>query len=200
MEMQSESAVFAAGCFWSVEAAFDDIEGVQRTEVGYSNGFIEEPDYKQVCTGNTGHAEVVKVTFDASVISFSALLTIFWGCHNPTHKNKQGVDIGTQYRSGVFYQSDQQRTEAIASMAIQQLIHDKPIVTIIEPLANYCQAEGYHQQYFKKIQEQVARFKLHFRLVWDDLCISKYSSSKISIDQLIMASSNHTGKVNLARL
>ena len=150
MEEQRETAVFAAGCFWGVEAVFSDIEGVQRTEVGYSNGSVQEPDYKQVCTGNTGHAEVVKVIFDAKIISYGSLLKIFWDCHNPTHKNKQGVDIGTQYRSGVFYQSDQQRTEAIASMAIQQLIHDEPIATIIEPLSNYCQAEGYHQQYFKK--------------------------------------------------
>jgi peptide-methionine (S)-S-oxide reductase len=93
---------------------------------------------------------VVKVVFDAKVISYSSLLTTFWRCHNPTHKNRQGVDVGTQYRSAVFYQSDQQRTEAIASMAIQQLMHDECIVTMIEPLSNYCQAEPYHQQYFKK--------------------------------------------------
>lgn len=147
-----EQAVFGAGCFWGVEAAFRQIEGVADAEVGYSGGHTENPTYKQVCTGKTGHAEVVRVFYDPAKVSYEDLLDVFWSCHDPTQLNRQGPDVGTQYRSAIFYLSDQQRLAAEASKRAlaQSGRHTRPIVTQIAPAGPFYRAEEYHQQYLQK--------------------------------------------------
>jgi peptide-methionine (S)-S-oxide reductase len=146
----AQSATFAAGCFWGVEASFREIEGVLRTTVGYTGGNAADPSYEQVCSGTTGHAEAVEVWFDPAMVSYSDLLTTFWSIHNPTTRNQQGWDIGSQYRSAIFYSDAEQERIAIASRDEQQEALDRPIVTEIVPRVAFYDAEEYHQRYFEK--------------------------------------------------
>lgn len=144
-----EEATFAAGCFWCIETAFNQLRGVLSAESGYSNGAHPKPDYESVCSGRTGHAEVVRVRFDPSVIRYGQLLEVFFALHDPTTLNRQGHDVGTQYRSGVYTHSAEQAAEARA--LIEQLnlskVYPTPIVTEVAPVANYHPAEAYHQGY-----------------------------------------------------
>ena len=145
-----KTAYFAAGCFWGVEATFRKQNGVVDTSVGYMGGHQENPTYQQVCSGKTGHAEAVKVTFDDNVIDYNDLLEIFWACHDPTTLNRQGPDRGTQYRSAIFYTSEEQQRQAENSLKNAQRNWRKTIVTEISPAKTYYQGEDYHQQYFEK--------------------------------------------------
>ena len=144
-----EKATFAAGCFWGVEAAFRRIEGVTDTSVGYIGGTTENPTYQQVCTGQTGHAEAVRVEFDPSQVSYEDLLKLFWECHDPTTLNRQGPDIGTQYRSAIFTHSPAQVQTALES---KEALVSKgvSVVTEVVSAGAYWPAEDYHQQYFEK--------------------------------------------------
>lgn len=147
-----QKAVFAAGCFWGVEAAFRDVPGVVSTRVGYAGGTTKNPTYKDVCSDKTGHAEAVEVTFDPAKVSYEKLLDVFWKMHNPTTLNRQGPDHGTQYRSAVFYQDEAQKAAAEASKARLEKSgkYRRPIVTEITAAGPFWQAEDYHQQYFEK--------------------------------------------------
>ncbi|MCY4158270.1 MAG: peptide-methionine (S)-S-oxide reductase MsrA [Bacteroidetes bacterium] len=145
-----EQATFGAGCFWGVEIVFRQTPGVIETAVGYSGGTTKNPTYREVCSKRTGHAEVVHLTFDPTVIEYSQLLDIFWSNHNPTTLNRQGPDIGTQYRSVIFYHSETQMTEAEASKIRRQTQLSSPIVTQIVPACTFYRAEEYHQQYLEK--------------------------------------------------
>ena len=145
-----EKATFGAGCFWGVEAAYRQIPGVRSTAVGYAGGTADNPTYKQVCTGRTGHAEVVEVTFDPQKVSYEELLDVFWANHDPTTLNRQGPDIGTQYRSAIFFHSPEQEKAARASLERHQEELSRPIVTQIEPASTFYMAEDYHQQYLEK--------------------------------------------------
>lgn len=147
-----EIATFAAGCFWGVEHTFRQIEGVAATTVGYMGGNFANPTYQNVCSDQTGHAEVVRVEFDPNMISYEKLLTVFWHCHNPTTLNRQGPDIGSQYRSAIYYYSDAQKKTADT---LKQQLNDSgefaaPIVTEILPAMTFYQAEEYHQNYYDK--------------------------------------------------
>jgi peptide-methionine (S)-S-oxide reductase len=148
---RKEVATLAGGCFWCVEAVFDDLKGVESVESGYAGGQLPNPTYKDICTGSTGHAEVVRVTFDPSVISYRELLDVFFTIHDPTTPNRQGNDVGTQYRSAIFYHSPEQK--AVAEETIRQLAADKiwrdPIVTELVPEQPFYIAENYHQEYFQ---------------------------------------------------
>ncbi len=144
-----EIATVAAGCFWCVEAVFQDLKGVQKVQSGYSNGQIDNPTYKQVCTGTTGHAEVLQITYDANIITYEELLEVLWYTHNPTTLNRQGNDVGTQYRSGIYYHNDEQKQIAEASKKEHQLLFKDPIVTEIEAANTFYPAEDYHNNYFK---------------------------------------------------
>ncbi len=151
-----ETAVFAGGCFWCIETLFQDLKGVEKVESGYSGGTTPNPTYKEVCTGSTGHAEVIKITFDPSVITYEQLLTVFFHVHDPTTLNRQGADAGTQYRSAVFYADDKQKTSAekvIADITAQKL-WDDPIVTEVTKLGEYYKAEDYHQDYYNNNPNQ----------------------------------------------
>jgi peptide-methionine (S)-S-oxide reductase len=145
-------ATFGAGCFWGVEAAFRKIPGVIATAVGYSGGHVENPSYRQVCSDSTGHVEVVEVEYDAAKVSFEQLLAVFWENHDPTQVNRQGPDIGSQYRSVIFYHDEAQKTAAEASKAALNASgrFRRPIATAIEPAATFWRAEEYHQQYLEK--------------------------------------------------
>ncbi len=145
-------ATFGAGCFWGVELAFQKTEGVTSTSVGYTGGTTQNPTYEQVCTGRSGHAEVVRVEFDPAIVSYEKLLDVLWVCHDPTTLNRQGPDIGTQYRSAIFYQGPEQEASAKASKekADQSGRFSSPIVTEISPAPEYYIAEDYHQQYLEK--------------------------------------------------
>ena len=147
-----EKITFAAGCFWGVEAAFRQTPGVLETAVGYSGGHSHNPTYEDVCTGRTGHAEAVQVAFDPQKISYAQLLNIFWQCHDPTQVNRQGPDVGTQYRSVIFYHSPQQAEAAHAAKAQLQNSkrYSQPIATDILPASTFYNAEEYHQQYLEK--------------------------------------------------
>jgi peptide-methionine (S)-S-oxide reductase len=145
-----EKATFAAGCFWGVEATFRRLAGVKSTQVGYIGGRMPNPTYEDVCTDETGHAEAVEVTFDPQVISYHDLLEVFWANHDPTTKDRQGPDVGTQYRSVIFFDSPEQETEARASLEAAQKRFRRPIVTQILPAAEFWRAEEYHQQYLEK--------------------------------------------------
>lgn len=147
-----EKATFGAGCFWGVEAAFRMVEGVIATRVGYAGGHTVNPGYHDVCSGRTGHAEVVEVTFDPTRVTYERLLDVFWQNHDPTTLNRQGPDIGEQYRSVIFYHNARQEAAARASMqAIDQSgAYDRPIVTEILPAPEFYPAEEYHQQYLEK--------------------------------------------------
>ena len=145
-------ATLAAGCFWGVEKQFRQVKGVISTRVGYSNGTTKDPDYKQVCTGATGHAEVIEITFDGTIVSFESLLGVFWQLHDPTTANRQGVDIGTQYRSAVFYHNDEQKQQAelVKKTLDSAHVFAQPIVTEITAAETFYPAEEYHQCYLEK--------------------------------------------------
>jgi peptide-methionine (S)-S-oxide reductase len=148
----TENATFGAGCFWGVEATFRQVPGVVDTAVGYEGGSMPNPTYRDVCTDETGHAEVVQVTFDPARVSYDRLLDVFWENHDPTQKNRQGPDVGTQYRSAVFFHSDAQRQAAEASK--ERLAasgrYARPIATEIVPASTFWRAEDYHQRYLEK--------------------------------------------------
>ena len=146
--MTDEIAILAGGCFWCTEAVFLDVVGVKSVESGYTGGHIANPAYKQVYGGDTGHAEAIRVTFDNAQLSYDDLLDIFFATHDPTQLNRQGNDVGTQYRSAIFPQDEGQEAEARAAIARNQEGLDKPIVTTIEPRAEWYPAEGYHQDYW----------------------------------------------------
>ena len=143
-------ATFGAGCFWGVEAAFRQLEGVTKTEVGYEGGTLENPTYEDVCSHTTGHAEVVQVSYDPERISYEQLLDVFWGKHDPTQLNRQGYDIGDQYRSVIFFHDEEQQEAAVRSKAEEQTRHTHPVVTQLEPAGAFYVAEDYHQQYLEK--------------------------------------------------
>jgi len=147
-----ETATFAAGCFWGVEAAFRQVEGVVDTAVGYSGGDFENPTYEDVCSDKTGHAEAVRVVFDPERVSYERLLDVFWNRHDPTTENRQGPDVGSQYRSAIFYHDDAQRAAAVASKErfARTGPHRRPIVTEIVPATMFYRAEEYHQRYHEK--------------------------------------------------
>lgn len=151
-----DTATFGAGCFWCVEAIFLEVEGVKSVRSGYSGGAVKNPTYEQICTGKTGHAEVTRIVYDASVTSFKELLEVFWEIHDPTSLNKQGNDTGTQYRSAVFYHNDQQREEAefYKKKLNDEKAYDKPVVTEIVPVTEFYKAEDYHQDYYTNNADQ----------------------------------------------
>ncbi|ADV67436.1 peptide-methionine (S)-S-oxide reductase MsrA [Deinococcus maricopensis] len=144
--------ILASGCFWCTEAVFKNVRGVQRVESGYIGGHVPNPTYNQVCGGDTGHAEAVRLTYDPNVISSRDLLGIFFATHDPTQLNRQGADVGTQYRSAVFYANDEERQTAQA--VIDELnagnVFDAPVVTTLEPATTFYVAEGYHQDYYER--------------------------------------------------
>ena len=169
-----KTATFAAGCFWCTEAVFLNVKGVSKVVSGYSGGKVKNPSYREVCTGMTGHAEVTQITYDPKIVSFEDLLEIFWNTHDPTTLNRQGADEGTQYRSAVFYNDEDQKN--IAEHYKKQLeashVYKNPIVTEISPLINFYPAEDYHQNYFELnpnqgycqyvIRPKVEKFKKQF--------------------------------------
>lgn len=153
---QYETATLAGGCFWCLEAAFQDLKGVEHVQSGYAGGHVANPSYEQVCTGDTGHAEVVQIRFDPSVVSFDDLLHVFFTIHDPTTLNRQGGDVGTQYRSAIFYHSQEQ--QAVAQRVIRELeaekVWDDPIVTELKPLEAFYPAEEYHRDYYRRNPNQ----------------------------------------------
>ena len=170
----AETAVLGGGCFWCLEAVFDELAGVVAVESGYAGGHSANPSYDEVCSGRTGHAEVVRVTFDPELLSFRDLLTVFFTIHDPTTLNRQGNDVGTQYRSVIFCATPEQRATAeavVAELGAAKLWRD-PIVTEIAGAAPFCEAEGYHQEYFARnprqpycavvVAPKVAKFRKHF--------------------------------------
>ncbi|WP_047865798.1 peptide-methionine (S)-S-oxide reductase MsrA [Rubrobacter aplysinae] len=146
----TRSAIFGAGCFWGVESAFRKVPGVIDAPVGYSGGSVADPSYEQVCSGRTGHAEVVEVEYDPEKVSYDELLDVFWSLHDPTQKNRQGPDVGTQYRSAIFYQDEDQLRSAEASKERAQSALRKSIATEITAAGPFYRAEEYHQRYFEK--------------------------------------------------
>jgi peptide-methionine (S)-S-oxide reductase len=143
-------ATFAAGCFWGVEASFREVEGVVRTAVGYTGGTTADPSYEQVCSGTTGHAEAVDLWFDPAIVSYGELLSTFWSIHDPTTRDRQGWDFGSQYRSGIYVHDADQERLAVASRDEHQTVLTRPIVTEIVPAPAFHDAEDYHQRYFEK--------------------------------------------------
>lgn len=174
MSNQFETATFAGGCFWCLEAVYDEAKGVLSVESGYSNGHVANPSYRDVCNGNTGHAEVIQIKFDPAIISFRDLLNVFFTIHDPTTLNRQGADVGTQYRSAIFYHSPEQK--AVAEQTISELnaqgIWNSPIVTEVEAIKDFYIAEDYHQEYFARnlnqpycqavVAPKVAKFRKHY--------------------------------------
>ena len=146
-----KEATFGAGCFWCIEACYKDLQGVESVSPGYSGGFLDNPTYEQVCNGNTGHAEVARIVYDDDLVSFDELLEVFWFVHDPTQLNRQGNDIGTQYRSVIFYHDDAQkeRAEFFKTKLTSEKVWENPIVTLIEPLTHFYKAEDYHLNYFE---------------------------------------------------
>lgn len=173
--MSYEVATLGGGCFWCTEAVFSNLNGVVKVESGYSGGTVANPSYEQVCTGRTGHAEVAQITFDPKLISYKEVLEIFFTVHDPTTLNRQGADVGTQYRSVIFYHNSEQR--AVAEQVMKEItaagIWDAPIVTQVEPLKAFYRAEDYHQHYFENnprqqycqivIAPKVRKFREHYR-------------------------------------
>ena len=174
MEKNLMTATLAGGCFWCLEAVFDQVKGVHGVESGYAGGHIQNPSYREVCNGNTGHAEVVQVHYDPNVVSYEDLLNIFFGIHDPTTLNRQGADVGTQYRSAIFYHNEEQKNiaEKLIKDLEMQKIFDHPIVTEVVPLDQFYMAEEYHQEYFAKnpyqpycmavVSPKVSKFRKHF--------------------------------------
>ncbi len=148
---QTDTATFANGCFWCTEAIFEQLDGVISATSGYTDGHVKNPTYKQVCTGETGHAEALQIVYDPSKISFDELLEVFWETHDPTTLNRQGADVGTQYRSGIYYHNNEQKEKAEKYKAEldKSGAFDNPIVTEIKPASEFFTAEDYHQQYFE---------------------------------------------------
>lgn len=173
-ENNLEKATFGAGCFWCVEAIYELVEGIEHVESGYSGGHVENPSYREVTSGRTGHAEVARIHFNPDVISYEELLEVLWHTHNPTTLNRQGNDVGPQYRSVIFYHNEEQKeiAEKSLKMTDESDLWDDPIVTKIEPLENYYAAENYHQNYFENnpnagycsvvIAPKVKKFKKEF--------------------------------------
>lgn len=151
---EQEVTTLGGGCFWCLEAVYLEIAGVQKVESGYSGGHVANPTYREVCSERTGHAEVVQVTFDPTVISFEEILEIFFTIHDPTTLNRQGADVGTQYRSAIFYHSEEQKQVAQKVMAQMGNVWDNPIVTELVPLERFYKAEEYHQNYFARNPQQ----------------------------------------------
>ncbi len=178
--IRTDTATFGAGCFWCVEAIYQGIKGVLKVESGYAGGHVKKPTYNEVCSGKTGHAEVARIVFDPAVISYDLLLEVFWHSHDPTTLNRQGADVGDQYRSVIFYHSDAQKKTAEASLKKTDAGHlwADPIVTSIVPLNNYYPAEDYHQNYFAQnpdkgycsavIAPKVAKFRKEFKHLLKD--------------------------------
>jgi peptide-methionine (S)-S-oxide reductase len=172
---KTELATFGAGCFWCVEAVFDRLEGVVEVESGYAGGHVPDPTYEQVCTGTTGHAEVCQIRFDPARISYRELLEVFWKTHDPTTPDRQGNDVGTQYRSVIFYHNDRQKRLAEESKAELQKagVFDAPIVTEIRPFDKFYKAEEYHHDYFRRnpdkaycslvVRPKVEKFQKQFK-------------------------------------
>lgn len=175
MKQRNELATFGGGCFWCVEAIFDRVEGVITVESGYSGGHVPNPTYKQVTTGNTGHAEVIQISFNPEVVSYKDLLEIFFKTHDPTTLNRQGADVGSQYRSVIFYHNEDQKQQAETVIAHlnQAGIWKNPVVTSVEPYEEFYTAESYHQEYFENnpnqgycrivIQPKVEKFEKVFK-------------------------------------
>jgi peptide-methionine (S)-S-oxide reductase len=153
---KQETATFGAGCYWCTEAQFQQLKGVQKVESGFTGGHVDHPTYKQVCDGTTGHAEVCNIIYDPSVITFDELLAAFWTCHDPTTLNRQGNDVGTQYRSAIFYHNDEQKQKAeqYKKKLNEEKAFDKPVVTEIAPYTVFYKAEDYHQNYYNENGEQ----------------------------------------------
>jgi peptide-methionine (S)-S-oxide reductase len=151
MSVNTEVATLGGGCFWCTEAVYQELDGVLRVESGYSGGTVENPTYQQICTGNTGHAEVIQITYDPGKVSYQEILDVFWRTHNPTTLNRQGADVGTQYRSVIYYHNDEQRAIAEQSKAEtdQSGLWADPIVTEISPVGKFYKAETYHQNYYR---------------------------------------------------
>jgi peptide-methionine (S)-S-oxide reductase len=174
MNPSTEVATLAGGCFWCLEAVFEQLRGVSKVESGYAGGRVANPTYRQVCGGDTDHAEVVQVTFDPSVISYRQILDVFFATHDPTTLNRQGADVGTQYRSAIFYHSDAQRQAAEQRIAELNAanIWDRPIVTEVVPAPTFFKAEDYHQEYYRNnpgqgycqavVAPKVAKFRKQF--------------------------------------
>ena len=174
MNTNLQTATLAGGCFWCLEAVYDEIKGVHSVESGYAGGHVDSPTYREVCSGTTGHAEVVQVHFDPNVVSYRDLLNVFFAIHDPTTLNRQGADVGTQYRSAIFYHDEEQKRiaeESIKELNAQQ-IWDRPIVTQVEKLDKFYMAEDYHQEYFARnpyqpycmavVAPKVSKFRKHF--------------------------------------
>jgi len=174
MNTNLQTATLAGGCFWCLEAVYDEVKGVQGVESGYTGGHVDNPSYRAVCNGDTGHAEVIQVHFDPNVVSYRDLLNVFFAIHDPTTLNRQGADVGTQYRSAIFYHDDEQKKtaeELIKDLNAQQ-IWDRPIVTEVAPLDKFYMAEDYHQEYFARnpyqpycmavVSPKVSKFRKHF--------------------------------------
>ena len=174
MNTNLQTVTLAGGCFWCLEAVYDEIKGVQGVESGYAGGHMDNPTYRAVCNGDTGHAEVVQVHFDPNVVSYRDLLNVFFAIHDPTTLNRQGADIGTQYRSAIFYHDEDQKkiAEELIKDLNAQKIWDKPIVTKVEKLDKFYMAEDYHQEYFARnpyqpycmavVAPKVSKFRKHF--------------------------------------
>lgn len=174
MSTNYQTATLAGGCFWCLEAVFDEVKGVLSVESGYANGDVPNPTYRAVCGGDTGYAEAVHIKFDPSVISYRDLLNVFFTIHDPTTLNRQGADVGTQYRSGIYTHSEEQKETAEETIKdfTSQKVWGSPIVTEVEPLKNFYIAEDYHQEYFARNQFQpycqvvvapkVAKFRKHY--------------------------------------
>ena len=173
MNTNLQTATLAGGCFWCLEAVFDEMKGVVSVESGYSNGHTSNPTYREVCNGNTGHAEVVQVHFESNVVSYRDLLNVFFAIHDPTTLNRQGADVGTQYRSAIFHHDDEQKmiAEELVRELNAQKIWDKPIVTQVAKLDKFYMAEDYHQEYFARnpyqpycqavVAPKVSKFRKH---------------------------------------
>jgi peptide-methionine (S)-S-oxide reductase len=171
---QHDVATLAGGCFWCLEAVFDDLRGVESVESGYAGGNVPNPTYRQVCSGTTGHAEVVQISFDPNIVSFRELLEVFFVIHDPTTPNRQGADIGTQYRSAIFYHTPEQKeiAEAVINELNAEHLWDAPIVTEVVPFEKFYVAEDYHQEYFAQnptqpycravVAPKVAKFRQKF--------------------------------------
>lgn len=169
-----EKATFGAGCFWCVEAIFQNLEGVEKVESGYAGGQVENPDYREVTSGTTGHAEVVQLTYNPEKVSYEELLEVFWKTHDPTTLNRQGADVGSQYRSAIFYHSEEQKkiAEKYKVKLSESGAWDQPLVTEIAPLTTFYPAEAYHQNYYRSntqapycsfvIQPKLEKFKKAF--------------------------------------
>ena len=147
-----DTAVLAGGCFWCIEAIFSQLKGIEKVESGYCGGSVKNPSYKEVCTGKTGHAESIRITFNPAVISYKQILRIFFTLHDPTSLNRQGNDVGSQYRSEIFYVNENQKeaAEQVIKEVTEEKLWDNPIVTVLEPLREFYIAEEYHQDYYKK--------------------------------------------------